>query len=131
MKTVWQAPGGQQVATDQVLFNLLRRGIESDLLPWLRQHSIPIMAYSPIEQGRLLKDRRLVDFAKRHAMTPAQVALAWVLANDDVMAIPKTASRERLKENAGALQHPLSRADLAELDELFPPPEGPTPLEMI
>jgi diketogulonate reductase-like aldo/keto reductase len=89
------------------------------------------MAYSPIEQARLLRDRRLKDFAKRAAMTPAQVALAWLLSKDDIIAIPKTARRERVKENAAALERPLSPAQLEELDRLFPPPRGPVPLEML
>jgi aldehyde reductase len=89
------------------------------------------MAYSPIEEGRLLGDARLAEFARRHGMTPAQAALAWLLAKDDVIVIPKTARRERLKENLGALEHRLTAAQLAELDRLFPPPDGPRPLEMI
>ncbi len=89
------------------------------------------MAYSPIEQGRLLRQRGLVEFARQRAMTPAQAALAWLLAQDGVIAIPKTGQRSRLEENAGALAHPLSPDDLRELDRLFPPPEGPSPLAMI
>jgi diketogulonate reductase-like aldo/keto reductase len=131
MRTLWEVPGGRSVQTDQVLYNLGRRGVEWDLLPWLRQHRIPVMAYSPIEQGRLLKSRGLVVFAKKHGMTPAQVALGWLLAQDGVIAIPKTGSRARLEENAAALQHRLTPAMLHELDLLYPPPTGPTPLAMI
>jgi aldehyde reductase len=131
MKALQSIPGGSAVQTDQVLYNLGRRSIEWDLLPWLRQHRIPVMAYSPIEQGRLLKKRGLAEFAKQHAMTPAQVAIAWLLAQDDVIAIPKAASRKRLEENAAALERPLSPAHLRELDLLFPPPKGPSPLTMI
>jgi diketogulonate reductase-like aldo/keto reductase len=114
-----------------VLYNLSRRGIEWDLLPWLRERSIPVMAYSPIEQARLLRNARLNDFARRHEMTAAQVALAWLLRTDDVIVIPKTSHRERLRENVAALEHPLSAEQLAELDRLFPPPKGPTPLEIL
>jgi aldehyde reductase len=131
MQTLWDTPGGRAVQTDQVLYNLGRRGIEWDLLPWLRQHRIPVMAYSPIEQGRLLNTRALAVFARKHAMTPAQVAIAWLLAQEGVIAIPKTGNRERLEENAGALRQPLKAPHLAELDTLFPPPTGPTPLAMI
>jgi len=123
--------GGGQIQTNQVLYNLGRRGVEWDLLPSLRRRHIPVMAYSPIEQGRLLRDRRLVDFAKRHGITPAQTALAWLLANGDVMVIPKTGRRERLRENFGALDHRLTPAQLDELDRLFPPPRGPEPLAML
>src|SRR5690606_32350250 len=116
MEEVVSLPGGAAVATNQVLYNLSRRGIEWDLLPWLRERSIPVMAYSPIEQARLLRNARLNDFARRHGMTAAQVALAWLLRTDDVIVIPKTSHRERLRENVAALEHPLSAEQLAELD---------------
>jgi len=131
MENLWGLSDGQAVQTDQVLYNLTRRGIEWDLLPWLRERSIPVMAYSPIEQGRLARQRKLVDFGKRHGITPAQAALAWVLAQDGVIAIPKTASVTRLQENAAVLARPLDAAALAELDTLFPAPKGPVPLEML
>ena len=131
MRSLWEVPGGRSVQTDQVLYNLGRRGIEWDLVPWLRERRVALMAYSPIEQGRLLRRRELVEFARQRAMTPAQVALAWLLAKDAVIAIPKTGSRARLEENAGALGKSLSAADLEELDRLFPPPEGSSPLAMI
>jgi len=131
MEELWAAPGGRAVQANQVLYNLTRRGIEWDLLPWQREQGIPTMAYCPIEQGRLLRNRKLADFAKRHRLSPAQAALAWLLARDDVIAIPKTARPERLAENRVALDHPLDAAALAELDRLFPPPSGPVPLEMI
>lgn len=124
-------PGGAAVATNQVLYNLTRRGIEWDLLPWLRARGIPTMAYSPIEQVRLLRNGKLIDFAARNSMTPAQVALAWLLAADDMIVIPKTSNRQHLEENYAALSHPLTPAQLAELDRLFPPPSGPTPLEIL
>jgi len=89
------------------------------------------MAYSPIEQGRLLRHRGLRAFAQRHGMTPAQAALAWLLRRDDVIAIPKASSPERVKENAGALAHRLEAAQLAELDALFAPPDRAVPLEML
>ena len=119
------------MATNQLLYNLARRGIEWDLLPWLRERRIPIMAYSPIEQAKLTLNAKLVDFARRHSMTPAQAGLAWLLAHDDVIVIPKTGRRDRLKENIGALDRRLTQAQLAELDQLFPPPIGPRPLEML
>ena len=105
MKTLWTVPKGQAAQTDQVLYNLGRRGIEWDLLPWLRQHRMPVMAYSLYEQGRLLASRALQVFARKMAMAPAQVAIAWLLAQDGVIAIPKTGKRERLEESVGALQH--------------------------
>ena len=131
MQELESVPGGPAVATNQLLYNLARRSIEWDLLPWLRERRIPIMAYSPIEQAKLTLNPKLVDFARRHGMTPAQAGLAWLLAQDDVIVIPKTGRRDRLKENIGALDHRLAQAQLAELDRLFPPPIGPSPLEML
>lgn len=131
MNELWATPGGRAVQTDQVLYNLTRRGVEWDLLPWLRERAIPAMAYSPLEQGRFLDDDGLVQFAQARGLTTPQAALAWVLARDGVIAIPKTASVTRLRENADALSHPLDAASLAELDALFAPPDGPSALEMI
>ena len=131
MQEVWRAPSGAAVQTNQLLYNLTRRGIEWDLLPWLRRRRVPVMAYSPIEQGRLTGNRKLGTFAKRHGMTSAQAALAWLLAHDDVIVIPKTGKRERLRENLGALEHVLTAAQLAELDALFPPPAAARSLEML
>jgi diketogulonate reductase-like aldo/keto reductase len=124
-------PGGPEVATNQLLYNLTRRGIEWDLLPWLRARRIPVMAYSPLEQARLVNDRKLVSFARQYDMTPAQAALAWLLAQDGVIAIPKSARRERLRENVGALDHALTAHQLAELDRIFAPPRKPSSLEML
>jgi aldehyde reductase len=131
MQDLWHVASGTAAQTNQVLYHLGERGIEWNLKPWLRERGLPVMAYSPFDEGRLLRNRKLAAFAKAHAMTPAQAALAWLLAQDGVIAIPKSARRERVEENAWALGHPLSSAQLAELDALFPPPEGPAPLAMI
>jgi diketogulonate reductase-like aldo/keto reductase len=131
MQEFWNEPGGQDVQANQLLYNLSRRGIEWDLLPWLRAYSIPTMAYSPIEQARLIEDKKLVDFARRNEMTAAQAALAWLLAQDDIILIPKTSNPARLRENVAALEHALGKDQLAELDRLFPPPNGPRALDML
>ena len=131
MRELSALPGGQGAAVNQLLYNLSRRGIEFDLLPWLRERRVPVMAYSPIEQARLLGDARLSGFASRQGMTPTQAALVWLLAQDGVIAIPKTSSRVRLKENAAARDIGLSEAQRAELDGLFPPPRRAVPLEML
>lgn len=131
MKELVSLPGGSRVATNQVLYNLQNRGIEWDVLPWCREHNIPIMAYSPFGQGHLLKHRRLKTIAERVQATPAQIALAWVLTRRGIIAIPKTSRLERLKENYGALELHLNETDLQELDEAFPSPKGQTPLEII
>lgn len=123
--------GGAQVQVDQVLYNLGRRGVEHDLLPWCRARRVVVMAYSPIEQGRLLTAPALRRVATRLGVTPAQVALAWVLRLDGVNAIPKAATRAHVEENRAALDLRLAPEDLAELDRAYPPPTGPRPLEMI
>ena len=119
------------VASNQVLYNLTRRGTEYDLLPWCRKRRISIMAYSPIERGRLAKDPTVKAMAKRLDATPAQVALAWVLRQPGVVAIPKAAHSEHVREDRGALDIQLASEDLNELDDAFPPPTRKTPLEMI
>ena len=124
-------PGGAAVAVDQVLYNLTRRGIEWDLLPWCQTRRIPVMAYSPIEQARLLRHSGLCELAGRLGMTPAQVALAWLLQRDAVVAIPKTSTRQHLEENFATLQFSLEADVVAELDRLFPPPRRATPLAML
>ncbi|HEY6966440.1 MAG TPA: aldo/keto reductase [Burkholderiales bacterium] len=131
MKQWWTLKEGANCAANQLLYNLTRRGIEFDLLPWLRERKVPVMAYSPIEQARLARDRGLGDFAKQHGMTAAQAALAWLLAKEGVIVIPKTGRRERLRENLGALEKKLDAAQLAELDRLFPPPQAAEPLAML
>ena len=125
------AHGGSQAATDQVLYNPLRRGIECDLLPFCYTRGIPVMAYSPLEQGLLAGHKTLEAIAKRLTATPAQVALAWVLRQPGVMAIPKAAHVGHVRENRLALELELAPEDLAELDDAFPPPAHKRPLEMI
>ena len=131
MEELVSLAAGDAVATDQVLYNLTRRGIECDLLPWCGERGLPIMAYSPIEQGRLLDDPALHEVAGRHDATPAQVALGWVLRHDGVMAIPKAGTAAHVRENCGALQVELTQQDVDELDAAFPPPAEPQPLEML
>ena len=131
MEALESATGGSECATNQVLYNLTRRGIEHSLMPWMRQHRIPVMAYSPIEQGRLLRNKKLVAFAREHGLAPAHAALAWLLAKPDVIVIPKCSDPARLRENIAAVDVRLSRQQLEELDKLFPPPTKKVPLEML
>jgi diketogulonate reductase-like aldo/keto reductase len=131
MEELEALPGGKAAATNQVLYNLARRGIEADLLPWCRDRGIPIMAYSPIDQGRILRDRSLGRVAARHGATPAQIALAWVLRHEDMMVIPKAMTETHVRKNRAALDLPLTPADLAELARAFPAPRGVQPLEML
>ncbi|MFD4116796.1 aldo/keto reductase [Streptomyces niveus] len=124
-------PGGGAAATNQVLYNLTRRGIEYDLLPRCQETGVPVMAYSPVEQGRLLSAQALQAVARRHEATPAQVALAWVLRQSGVIAIPRTGRADHVRENHAALALTLTDDDLAALDDAFPPVRGPVPLEML
>jgi len=117
--------------SNQVLYCLSRRGPEFDLLPLMRKRSIPLMAYSPLDQGRLLTKPALKKLAGEAGCTPAQLALAWVMAQPGVVTIPKSSSRERVKENFGALDVKLTPAIAAELDRAFPPPKGKQALEML
>ncbi|MFJ5991683.1 aldo/keto reductase [Lentzea sp. NPDC092896] len=129
MRELTALPGFCQ--TNQILYNLSRRGPEHDLLPWHASTGIPIMAYSPVEQGRLLDSPALAAVARRHDATPAQVALAWVLRLPQVCAIPKAGSAAHVRENARALELRLTPEDIADLDRAFPPPAGPSPLAML
>jgi diketogulonate reductase-like aldo/keto reductase len=123
-------PSGKSVATNQVMYNLARRGIEWELLPWCRKRHIPVMAYSPVDQGSLLTKRGLKQIAARRGVTPAQVALAWLLHQEGVVAIPKAARPDHIRENRAALDLELTPEELKELDRAFPPPTGPKPLQM-
>ncbi|CAL63418.1 putative 2,5-didehydrogluconate reductase [Herminiimonas arsenicoxydans] len=131
MREIARASGGEAVAVNQVLYNLTRRGIEYDLLPQAQQRGLPIMAYSPIEQGRLTESPEVQDIADRHGASPAQIALAWVLRQPGVIAIPKASTPAHVQQNRAALDIKLTAQDLAELDDTFPPPDGPESLEMI
>jgi diketogulonate reductase-like aldo/keto reductase len=123
--------GGDQVQTDQVLYNLHRRGIEHDLLPWCRKRRIPIMAYSPLEQGRILRDPALNSVAAGHRVSPASVAIAWMLLQNEVITIPKSSDEAHMRENEAALDLVLSLQDLELLERAFPRPREPHPLEML
>jgi diketogulonate reductase-like aldo/keto reductase len=122
---------GKSVASNQILYNLTRRGPEWEVIPWCRERNISIMAYSPIEQGRMLGHKALAEIAARHGATPAQVALAWLLRQDGMMVIPKASRQAHVRENLGALDLKLTDADLADLDRAFPPPKGRTSLGML
>lgn len=124
---------GDEIVTDQVLYNLMHRGIEWDLLPWCRERGIPIMAYSPIEhspaeQRDMLDHPLLGRIASRHGATPAQVALAWLL-RQQVVVIPKASKPAHVQENRAALELELTDDDLREINGAFPPPDKKVPLE--
>ncbi|HEX9553101.1 MAG TPA: aldo/keto reductase [Streptosporangiaceae bacterium] len=124
-------PGGREVATDQVLYNLSRRAPEFALFPLCNELGMPVMAYSPIEQGRILGNRVVRDIALRHNVSAAQVALAWVLRLDGICAIPRAGNPEHVYEDRAALDVHLDKSDLELLDDEFPPPLHYRPLEML
>lgn len=124
-------PAGAECAANQVYYSLSQRGIEFDVAPWQRKHGMPVMAYSPIDQGALAEQPGLDEIAERHAATPAQVALAWLMAQPGTIAIPKAVREVHLHENLAAAGITLSADDLAQLDLLFPPPRRKQPLAML
>lgn len=125
--------GGAEVATNQVLYNLERRSVDWDLLPWCNERGIPIMAYSPVEQGRMLDRRQseLKQIAEARGATPAQIAIAWVLSRPGVMTIPKAVNPDHVRENRAAADIILTEQELALLDRAFPPPKRGQALEML
>ncbi|HYL32358.1 MAG TPA: aldo/keto reductase [Stellaceae bacterium] len=131
MGTLWAAPDGDGCAANQLLYNLARRGIEWDLMPALAARGIAVMAYSPLEQGRLLGNRALKQVAAARHATPAQVALAWLLQRPGVIVIPKAANVAHVIENRAAAEIALTATELAALDRTFPPPRKKTPLAML
>jgi diketogulonate reductase-like aldo/keto reductase len=129
MNELFAVADGKRCAVNQVLYNVAHRGIEWDLLPWCREHDVAVMAYCPLDEGgRLLASKAMKAIAARHAATPAQIALAWLLAQDGVVAIPKAARDEHVRANRAAADIALTKADLAEIDAAFPPPSRKQPL---
>jgi diketogulonate reductase-like aldo/keto reductase len=131
MEGAWSLKYGKEIETNQILYNLTRRSVEHDLLPWCLNHHIPVMAYSPVEQGRLVRNQKLIEIAASRKATPAQIALAWLLAQPGIIVIPKASQAEHVKENRAAADIVLSDAEKAALDRAFPQPKQPRPLEML
>ena len=127
----YRCSSGDVLTTNQILYNLSRRGVEWDLIPHCRKHGVPVMAYSPLEQGRLRDSPVLCQLAKRHNVAPLQIALAWVLAQENVIAIPKAVAKEHIEQNIAALEITLDIEDHALLDAHFFPPSGPSSLEIL
>ena len=136
MQELWQADGGEQCATNQVLYHLASRGIEHDLLPWCQQQRLPVMAYCPLAQASRLRNGRLnhtvvKNIAQARGVTAAQILLAWVISHRGVMAIPKASSIEHVRQNAAVLDIVLNDEELALLDNAYPAPARKTPLDMV
>lgn len=131
MEELLLVPEGGHCATNQVLYNVTRRGPEFDLIPWMESRGMPLMAYSPIEQGRLPHGGALHSIAQRHQASPFQIALAWLLNRPGVISIPKASSVQHVRDNHRALEIRLTPEDLALIDSEFPRPRRKRPLEMI
>ena len=131
MEALMQIEGGEDCAANQLLYNLGSRGVEFDLLPWMQARDMPMMAYSPLGRGGLLEHPLITDIADRHDASPAQVALAAVLRQDGVIAIPKASTVEHVEANAEALEIRFDAEDLDRLDRVFSPPTKATPLDII
>ena len=131
MERLIDIDGGNDCAANQLLYNLGSRGVEFDLLPWMQARDMPMMAYSPLGRGGLLEHPLITDIADRHDASPAQVALAAVLRQDGVIAIPKASTVEHVEANAEALEIRFDAEDLDRLDRAFPPPTKATPLDII
>ena len=130
MEEAESLPGGKEIVTNQVLYNLLRRGIEWDLLPWCKQRQIPIMAYSPVEQRAFVNNTKLDKLAAKYNLTSTQIALSWLLHQDNAIAIPKATNPQHIRENVAALDLKLATEDLQELDRTFKPPSRKMSLAM-
>lgn len=131
MEELARIPESRNCATNQVLYNVTRRGPEFDLIPWMTAHRMPLMAYSPIEQGRLPRSGALRTVGDKHGATRFQIALAWLLQGRDVIAIPKAGSLNHVRDNHRALEIRLDPEDMQAIDAEFPPPRRKRPLEMI
>jgi diketogulonate reductase-like aldo/keto reductase len=131
MEELLRVPAGENCAANQVLYNVTRRGPEFDLIPWMTEQRMPLMAYSPIEQGRLPRGGVLQRIGQKYGASPFQIALAWLLQKPDVIAIPKASSSDHVRDNHRALEIRLSPEDLDAIDAEFPPPRRKRPLEMI
>ena len=131
MRELWALPDGPRCAANQVYYSASRRGVEHDLAPWLRERSVPMMAYCPLDEGALARDPTLAAIGRAHGASAAQVAIAWLLSRPGVISIPKAARAEHVDANLAAAGLKLSGADLALIDRKFPPPADKQPLAIV
>ena len=122
---------GTHCAANQVYYSASRRGVEFDVLPWLHSRRVPLMAYCPFDEGRILSDRTLMTIGRKHGVSSAQVALAWLLAKPGVVAIPKAGRPEHLDENVAATNLKLDAEDMEQIDRRWRPPAGKQPLAIV
>jgi diketogulonate reductase-like aldo/keto reductase len=131
MEALVSVPGGDKVAANQVLYNLGRRGIEFDLLPWCEERGVRVMAYSPLDEGRLVRHPAVADVASRLGVPPARVALAWLLRRPGLIVIPKASNAAHVRENRAASSLVLDDESMRTLEQASPAPRRKRPLEMI
>lgn len=136
MKELWSLPKGKNCAVNQVLYHLGSRGIEYDLVPWMKEHNIPVMAYSPLAQGGtlrrgLLNHKTVKEIAQNKGITPTQVLLGFVLSHDDMIAIPKAGTPQHTEENAKVAHISFTSEEIKVLDKAFPSPNYKTHLDII
>jgi diketogulonate reductase-like aldo/keto reductase len=131
LQRLWRLPLGRSCAVNQVYYSLTHRGVEFDLLPWMRSQRLPLMAYCPIDQGDLAGHAGLDRLAKARGVTAAQLALAWMTRQPQVMAIPKATSEAHLRENLEAVDLTLSDAEQQQIDRMLPPPRSSQPLAVV
>lgn len=136
MQELWNIPAGQHCAVNQVLYHAASRGIEYELLPWLRERRIPVMAYCPLAQGgrlrkELLEHSVIREIAKDRGVSPSQIALSWVIRDGDILAIPKAVQLDHVAENAAAMDVILTQDEVVRLNETFPAPKGKVPLDIV
>ncbi|ANS73355.1 hypothetical protein AWM70_01130 [Paenibacillus yonginensis] len=136
MEELWSLPDGERCAANQVLYHAASRGIEVDLLPWARRHQVPTMAYCPLAQGGQLRRELLTHpvirrIAEERSVTPAQIALAWVIREDGIVAIPKAVQPQHVKDNAAAANIRLTAQELDDINKVFPAPPGKVPLDIV
>jgi diketogulonate reductase-like aldo/keto reductase len=129
MEEVRACPGGAEIVNNQVFYNLSHRGIEWDLLPWCRMRGLPIMAYSPLNEGKLATQTRIKPIAQRYGASCAQVALAWLLGQEGIIVFPKASKQAHVRENRAALDLKLTDDDLKKLDRTFRPPRKKVTLQ--
>lgn len=127
MERFFAIDGGDTCAADQVHYNVETRGTEFDLLPWCTKRKIVFMAYSPIGEGDLIRNKTLIEIGNRHNATAAQIALAWSIRNPNILSIPKASTAKHVEDNFKSLSITLTNQDLKELDTAFPPPTRKVP----
>ena len=136
MEELWRVPNGQNCAVNQVLYHLGSRGIEYDLLPWQREHHVPVMAYCPLAQAGSLRrgmvnNHALKQMAEKHNISVMQLLLAFVLQDENVIAIPRSCKKEHVLQNAAVRDLELTKEDMEILNQAYPSPTRRVPLDIV